>query len=394
MPKVGLVAIDGDNKWVGGRYYLHHLVKSVSSLPSEERIELRSIIWGANDQNEKDAFSEVRSFLGASVGIRFPQSIFGRVFRRIRRFCAGTFGASDLFKKNGIDAFFPIPPCENSGIPYVFWLPDFQYLRRPDLMSETARSNLERYYFEHVHAASQIVLSSEDAQRDFAKVYPLFLDRTHVVRFCSIPDSEWWRLDPSLVADGYGLPDRFLIVCNQFTRHKNHLVLMKALNVLSQRGLDDIHLVCTGSTFDHRHEDYIGQVNAYLTEHGLERRVHILGLIPRAEQIALLRRSIAVVQPSLFEGWSTIVEDAKTLGKPILVSDLPVHHEQLGPKQGYYIGLDSPDEWADAMAETWTSLSPGPAEADEANALIHLEGAKRECGLAFVKALLAALPLR
>ena len=39
-----------------------------------------------------------------------------------------------------------------------------------------------------------------------------------------------------------------------------------------------------------------------------------------------------VIQPSLFEGWGTVVEDAKVLDKTILLSDIPVHQEQKNEK--------------------------------------------------------------
>ena len=390
MLKAGLVAIDQDNKWAGGRYYLLHLARCVESLDSAKSVSLCSVSWSEPGSN--DPFAEVREQLGRHIAVASPTAFVPRMVRKVRRSLMRTDGARDLFEAHGIDVFFPIPPCENSGTPYVFWLPDFQYMRRPDLMSDKLRGDLEQYFRGHVHAAAQIVLSSEDARSDFAKVYPEFLNRTHVVRFCSVPDEEWWSLDPVQVADRYNLPERFLIVCNQFTRHKNHLVLMQAIKLVVDSGVDDIHLVCTGSTFDHRQEDYVGQVTAYLNENGLANRVHILGLISRADQVALLRRSMAVVQPSSFEGWSTIIEDAKTLGKPVLVSDLPVHHEQLGPSQPYYLSQDSPEEWAIAITAYWRQLTPGPSIGAEREALIKLEHAKRECGLAFTKTLRAAVP--
>ena len=34
------------------------------------------------------------------------------------------------------------------------------------------------------------------------------------------------------------------------------------------------------------------------------------------------------MQPSLCEGWGTVLEDAKVLDKAVLLSDIPVHREQ------------------------------------------------------------------
>ena len=38
--------------------------------------------------------------------------------------------------------------------------------------------------------------------------------------------------------------------------------------------------------------------------------------------------SVALLNPSHFEGWSTTVEEARALGVPMLLSDLDVHLEQ------------------------------------------------------------------
>ena len=42
-----------------------------------------------------------------------------------------------------------------------------------------------------------------------------------------------------------------------------------------------------------------------------------------------MQESIAIIQPSLFEGWSTVVEDAKAIDKLVIVSDILLHREQI-----------------------------------------------------------------
>ncbi len=64
--------------------------------------------------------------------------------------------------------------------------------------------------------------------------------------------------------------------------------------------------------------------------------MRILGLIPKEDQLQLLRLCSVVVQPSLFEGWSTVVEEAVALGKRLVLSDLPVHREQSPPFAEYF----------------------------------------------------------
>ena len=48
-----------------------------------------------------------------------------------------------------------------------------------------------------------------------------------------------------------------------------------------------------------------------------------------------MKHAKAIVQPSLFEGWSTVIEDARSLQVPVIASDLPVNIEQIG-KEGEF----------------------------------------------------------
>jgi glycosyltransferase involved in cell wall biosynthesis len=49
-----------------------------------------------------------------------------------------------------------------------------------------------------------------------------------------------------------------------------------------------------------------------------------------------MRACTAIINPSLSEGWSTTVEEAKSLGVPMLLSDLRVHREQAGDGADYF----------------------------------------------------------
>ena len=67
-----------------------------------------------------------------------------------------------------------------------------------------------------------------------------------------------------------------------------------------------------------------------------------LGVVPYRDMLGLMRHAVAVINPSLFEGWSTSVEEAKSMGKAVVLSDIPVHREQ-APGRGLFFDPRDPD---------------------------------------------------
>jgi glycosyltransferase involved in cell wall biosynthesis len=87
--------------------------------------------------------------------------------------------------------------------------------------------------------------------------------------------------------------------------------------------------VCTGSTAGSRDLEYFPGLLNQVQSWGLEDRVRVLGLIPKRDQIELMKHACAVIQPTLFEGGpgGGAVYDAVALDVPAIVSDIPVNRE-------------------------------------------------------------------
>jgi glycosyltransferase involved in cell wall biosynthesis len=372
MTTVGLVSVDAGQKWIGGRYYLQHLVRCVAALPENERVAFAEVWW--KEAPDDDPFAEVRPLLEPRRVVFPPSSTLARGARKLRRAISGTQDARDLFK--GIDVFFPIAPAENTGVPIVFWMPDFQPWKLPELFPAEMLQWYESHYRGKGDAASVIVVSSDDGLRDLETFFPDLAGKARVLHFCAVPTDEWWRVDPATAASKYALPEKFLMVANQFSHHKNHGVVFEAVRIARDRGVN-LTLACTGSTWGFRGDDYFAGLQSFIAANDLGDSIRIAGLI------ALLRRAVAVVQPSRFEGWSTVVEDAKTLGKQILISDIPVHREQM-PLRSRFLPLDDAAAWAGAMIDVWRDAQPGPELDEEAAALARLDEARLECGRTFV----------
>jgi glycosyltransferase involved in cell wall biosynthesis len=210
----------------------------------------------------------------------------------------------------------------------VHWIPDFQEERFPEFFRPAevhARRQLNvRALSRHRH----VMVSSEDVRRDVQLFYGRQRNRVHVVPFASFADVELAEAERVDLRSRYRLPQRFYICNSQMWRHKNHGVVLRAL-AETAAAEETPAVVFTGREHDYRHRQYAAEIKALSAELGITEKTHFLGFIPRADQLGLMSAAIAVIQPSLCEGWSGTVEDAKALGKHVLASDIAVHREQL-----------------------------------------------------------------
>nr|WP_249805076.1 glycosyltransferase family 1 protein [Bradyrhizobium sp. CW4] len=234
-------------------------------------------------------------------------------------------------------------------IPTVAWIPDLQHRSLPQLFPTTARWRREIGFRVQIASGRTIMLSSESALRDFRACYPRARNRVSVVRFATQPPEAFLNTDPSEVIATYNLPANYFYLPNQFYRHKNHQIVVDALTILKRRRMDVV--VCaSGSTEDRREPGYYNLVNSEIKKRDLEANFRHLGVIPLPHVYALLRASIALLNPSRFEGWSTTVEEAKSFGVPMILSSIDVHREQTSGTARYF-SVDDPVGLADHLAQ-------------------------------------------
>jgi glycosyltransferase involved in cell wall biosynthesis len=304
------------------------------------------------------------------------QGLSDKIWRRLGR--ARPFDPlAEAVRQNGIDVVLPtfdsLP-----GVPaaLVAWIPDFQHHHASDFFSVEDIRWRNEVAGRVGRDCNRVLFSSRDAESTFRSLHPQYAFRS-----AAIPFPSTLALKPlSGPADGttrekYHLPEKFLFVPNQFWKHKNHPAVIRAIRILKDRGIY-AHCVFSGLPHDSRDplNGYLSRILQQICEEGLTGSISVLGFISRKELIDLFRTAALVVQPSLSEGWSTSVQDALALGRPLICSDLPVHREQAPDALGFFPGND-PDALADMLATHWAALRAGPDAASEDAGLLR----EREC---------------
>jgi glycosyltransferase involved in cell wall biosynthesis len=332
--------------WAGGVHYVQNLVRAFGLLPERDRPRL--MVVGGD-------LAAVQALKAATGYERLERLSRTRIHveppvRRTWPLASGQDEEIDLLLMGSP------PGLECRG---VQWVPDFQEHRFPEHfppgeLAERLDRN-ERWFASHRH----VMVSSNDVAAELARHYGRHANQVHVVRFAVFPPPEGVPTDLASLRQRFGLPERYVLCANQFWRHKNHAVVLRAL---ADAGPDVPPVVFTGLEEDYRDPDHGPSVRRLAGELGLGDRARFLGFIPRSDQLGLMAGAALVIQPSLSEGWSTSIEEAKSLGRWVLASGIAVHREQLERNADFFPG-DDPAALA-TLLRRYADRDPEVAPAD------------------------------
>jgi glycosyltransferase involved in cell wall biosynthesis len=358
--QIALVMQGGDH-WLGGTEYIKNIVLALASLPAELRSTFEVSLICQKEFNHS-LYSSIHSHLDQMYYLE-PRTLPNRLYWKAKKVSLGRDDPQlEAFLKQKTFDF--VYPCLTHNYPSAAWIYDFQHKYLPQFFTQREIGQRDRTFVRTAHQAKTVVLSSKTAEADFKRFFPEVAHKAVVLSFKTCPPPSWYDAKPEQAQQQYSLPDRFFIVSNQFWKHKNHLVLFEALKCLREQAIYPI-VACTGRIENSFQPEFEQMIRQAIETSGIAQQVHLLGVIPRLDQIQLMRRSLAVIQPSLFEGWSTVVEDARVLGKPTILSDISVHLEQ-NPPNSLFFEQHSPQHLAKLLADWWTQLAPGPDLEQEA----------------------------
>lgn len=306
----------GGKSWIGGLYHKRNIL---FSLLQNERICAEYKFEVFSDRENVRLFgsmgSKVRVQKIRSNPLLSKMDVMTRFF--FQNGCAFPFDGNHAM--------------DMARIKPIAWIADFQEIHYPDFFSKDeidARASRSKRI---ANSEIDLVLSSKNARNDFLSLYPNYTCKVHTVPFVSYLEDEMSSLtqqDEKTVLDKYGIEEgQFYCVANQFWAHKNHRLVLEAIKLMSDLGCRPA-FVFTGSLSDYRSNKFIAEIKEDILSLQGNVRIIVTGFIPRKDQIALIKLSRAVVQPTLFEGWGTVLEDCKSIGTRAFLSDIPVHHEQ------------------------------------------------------------------
>ena len=214
-------------------------------------------------------------------------------------------------------------------VPWVGYAYDFQHRHFPHFFTAQERHSRDRHFERMFHEAKAVLVNSQSVKKDAFRFVHYPSAKIFSMPFTPVLRPEWRHLDHAVLKK-WGLRQEvpFFLVSNQFWKHKNHALVFHACRILRARGLN-FQLVCTGSGETEETREVVKSLRMEFSPEISAGTIRLTGWIPKADQISLIQLARAIIQPSLFEGGpgGGIVYHASALGRPILLSDLPVNRE-------------------------------------------------------------------
>lgn len=338
--KIGLI-LTGDYNWAGGLYYVVNIIKTLNTLDDKTK---PYVIVFYNNQTPKEILKEI-TFSNVSFENLDKNSLIIKGFYRLIRVISNrNYQFEHIINPHKLNALYPLTQyshnLKNLNCEIVYWIYDFQHKFLPQLFEKNEVNRRDVTFNELSSFAKNIVVSSCDALEHFKLYYPNSKANVQVLRFVSIIDASKISTK-EVVFDKFKIVNPYFVVANQFWKHKNHMVVLKAINKLKDEGIV-FKIYFTGKQYDDKNPGYFKELSDYITTNNIDEFIYFTGFIPREEQLALIKHSKAVIQPSKFEGWSTVVEDCKALNKHLIVSNIAVHKEQLADNASFF----NPDDFS------------------------------------------------
>jgi glycosyltransferase involved in cell wall biosynthesis len=190
---------------------------------------------------------------------------------------------------------------------------DIMFKHYPGYVGAAKRRILDWSYRLVTRYADGVVFISQDSEADFVRVYG------KPRKFTTIYNPVVVSGGGSEVVRTVGPQGHPYVIANfHYYPHKNLEGLLKVFDAL-QLAWPGLKLVFTGNK--------PAQFDALIG--GCDARTHVLhlGFLPKDQVMALIRDAAFFMSMSRFEGFNMSAAEAALLGKPLILSDLPVHRE-------------------------------------------------------------------
>jgi len=269
-------------------------------------------------------------FIGVSYSFKDAQEYNLRSWPRIPKLNSFLFEFSPLLCGEwdvfwGTNHFLPTCVFRKPSVLTVYDLLLFRYpadQRYTRLFAWRFMSSLKR--------ATKIICASRTTADDLLRLFPWLSSKFIVIRLGVDPDRLRGEAQQAMKRRFYDGP--YVVVPGAHRPRKNLPLAVAAIKAAKELGLSRLRLYVTGSI----HDNFRALIN--------ETDVHATGTLARQEYLALIRGAVALLFPSIYEGFGLPILEAMAMECPVLGLNTHINGEIAGDA-GILLPND-PFEWA------------------------------------------------
>lgn len=217
---------------------------------------------------------------------------------------------------------------EMVDVPYICTVLDLEHRVHPFFpevsVSGSLWENRERLFSTMIPRAAYVISGTQAGKQQIIDFYHPPPESVRVIQF-PISTFTMEQMDLSAVLGKHAINKPYLFYPAQFWPHKNHIVLLHALKLLSDKHHLDMNLVFCGS--DKGNLSYVKKAAQDL---GIEKNVIFLGFVPSQVLYSLYQGAFALVFPSIFGPDNLPPLEAFANRCPVIAADVVGAGEQLG----------------------------------------------------------------
>jgi glycosyltransferase involved in cell wall biosynthesis len=238
--------------------------------------------------------------------------------------------------------------------PTIIVVHDLQFQNYPQFFSNDDNAHTDYYFRQACQVADGLICVSNFTRQAVLKCGLIPEDRVLTIHSTLInPLNRVDRVIEAQVLEQYHLrQDHYLLYPANFWQHKNHEMLLTAMGIFFQAyPASDLKLVLTGSPSER--SEFL---QLAIQKMGLQDKLLFTGFVDTPTFSALLQACLAVIFPSLYEGFGFPVLEAMHFGKPVLCSNTTSLPE-IAEKAAHYFDPRKPEDICSAIETIETDSS-------------------------------------
>ncbi len=231
-------------------------------------------------------------------------------------------------------------------INYIFTLFDLCHRDNPEF-PEVKNNRIfefrEKQLQNNLARAVAVLTESELGKKNVIYRYRLDEERVHVFPIEPAPTIEFVRSRSNNkenkyidIKQKYNLKYDYIFYPAQFWAHKNHIYILKALNILQNESS-----ILLGAIFSGSDQGNLSYIKEMTKKFNLENQVRFTGFVSNEEINYLYSQSVALVMPTYFGPTNIPPLEAFKLNVPVIYSDLPGLRDQVSDA-GLLVDLNDP----------------------------------------------------